>query len=187
MDFKKIHELLVSNNENRIDEGSNALFDAIDKNLIKYFQSKWRLSKEEGEDISQIAMLKIIQKAHSVSQPEKFERWCWMVAKNKARDNWRKGKKEQEVIDYNSELVDDSQIQIDQNDTSDKNECVSVGFKNFKKKYPEHAYALELKEDDCPIKEISWYIDRTPTATKEFLNQCRKKLAPFIKHCLNVD
>ena len=47
MDFKKIHELLVSNNENRIDEGSNALFDAIDKNLIKYFQSKWRLSKEE--------------------------------------------------------------------------------------------------------------------------------------------
>ena len=127
MSFEEIFDLLLSNDTNQREVGSIALFDAIDKNLIKHFEGKWRFTYQEADDLSQMSMFKIVQKAHTVTEAKKFA-----------------------------------------------------------KTYPERSYALDLQQEGCSIKEISSYIDRTPAATKEFLSQCRKKLIPFIKHCLDI-
>lgn len=187
MSFEEIFDLLLSNDTNQREVGSIALFDAIDKNLIKHFEGKWRLTYQEADDLSQMSMFKIVQKAHTVTEAKKFERWCWIVAKNQARDYLRKIKREKEVIDFNSEkFIDESQIQNDHDEVTDTDDCVKVGYKKFAKTYPERSYALDLQQEGCSIKENSIYIDRTPAATKEFLSQCRKKLIPFIKHCLDI-
>ena len=114
MSFEEIFDLLLSNDTNQREVGSIALFDAIDKNLIKHFEGKWRLTYQEADDLSQMSMFKIVQKAHTVTEAKKFERWCWAVAKNQVRDYLRKVKREKEVIDFNSEkFIDESQIQND--------------------------------------------------------------------------
>lgn len=187
MNFEEIYDLLLSKDAKQREFGSVGLFDAIDKNLIKHFEGKWRLTNEEASDLSQMSMFKIVQKAHTVKDAKKFEKWCWVVAKNQARDYLRKVKREKEVIEFNSEkFIDESQIQNDHNEATDTDDCVKTGYKKFAKTYPERALALDLQQEECSIKEISMYIDRTPAATKEFLSQCRKKLVPFIQHCLDI-
>ena len=65
-------------------------------------------------------------------------------------------------------------------------DCVALGIQKFNAADPDRGYAILLQMDGYAIKDIAMRIDRTPAATKEFLRQVRIKLAPFIKHCLDI-
>lgn len=62
-------------------------------------------------------------------------------------------------------------------------ECFQIGFGRFREKMPERAHALEMILDGSSIEEIASLIDRSYDATKVYLSQCRKKMAPFVLHC----
>ncbi|MBT6392130.1 MAG: sigma-70 family RNA polymerase sigma factor [Nitrosomonadales bacterium] len=188
MDFKEIHGLLISQNNADLESGAEAIFIALNKALIKHFEGQWRLANQEALDLNQESLISIIKKAAMVNEPEKFEAWCWTVAKNKARDYLRKTKREKEFIEFNSDkYVDESTIENMDNVESDNDDCVREGYERFALKNPNHGYALDLQQDGYPIKDIAIRIDRTPAATKEYLSQCRKKLKSYIKHCMELD
>ena len=65
-------------------------------------------------------------------------------------------------------------------------ECVSEGLARFRETAPDRVHALELQMDGSSIEEIAAVIGRTPGAAKEFLSQSRKKLGPFIAHCVGL-
>ena len=188
MDFKEIHGLLISQNNADLESGAKEVIKALDKALINHFEGQWRLANQEAVDLNQESFITITKKASTVNEPEKFEAWCWTVAKNKARDYLRKTKREKEFIEFNSDkYVDESTIENMDNVESDNDDCVREGYERFALKNPNHGYALDLQQDGYPIKDIAIRIDRTPAATKEYLSQCRKKLKTYIKHCMELD
>ena len=56
----------------------------------------------------------------------------------------------------------------------------------FAKAEPERAYALELVIEGVEGKEIADRLGRSEMATRQYLTQCRKHIAPFIQNCLEL-
>jgi len=132
MDFKEIHGLLISLNNADLESGAKAIFKALDKPFIKHFEGQWRLANQEAVDLNQESLITIIKKAPMVNEPEKFEAWCWTVAKNKARDYLRKTKREKDFIEFNSDkYVDESTIENINSEQSDNGDCVREGYGQF--------------------------------------------------------
>ena len=65
-------------------------------------------------------------------------------------------------------------------------DCVTKGLAKFASKDPERAYALELVIEGVDGKEIADRLGRTETATRQYLTQSRKHIAPFIQDCLQL-
>ena len=65
-------------------------------------------------------------------------------------------------------------------------DCVSHGIQAFGDMMPDRAYVLTRVLDGATVSDIGLEIGRTPGATKEYLSQCRKKVAPFIQECLEL-
>ena len=63
-------------------------------------------------------------------------------------------------------------------------DCVKKGFALFKKTDPDRAQVMLWDVEGLDGNEISERIGRTYDATRQYLTQCRKALAPYIKHCL---
>ena len=63
-------------------------------------------------------------------------------------------------------------------------DCVAKGLERFAAEEPERAYVIDLYADGIGLQEIADRIGRTYGATREYLSQCRKRVPPFIKHCL---
>ena len=62
-------------------------------------------------------------------------------------------------------------------------QCVQEGLKAFGVQHPERQMCLFLQMEGATVEEIAAQIGRKPSATREFLSQCRKKLAPFVSQC----
>lgn len=67
--------------------------------------------------------------------------------------------------------------------TQTVNECVAAGLEDFASEHPDRYDVLLAQLDGEDIASISNRIKRSIAATKEYLSQSRKKLAPFIEHC----
>jgi hypothetical protein len=65
-------------------------------------------------------------------------------------------------------------------------DCVGKGLSLFAKKEPDRAYALELVIEGVDGKEIADRLGRTEMATRQYLTQSRKHIAPFIQDCLQL-
>ena len=65
-------------------------------------------------------------------------------------------------------------------------DCVAAGLGAFAQQMPERAHALSLQMEGQSIEAIGQQIGRSAAATKEFLSQCRKKIQPFIAHCMDL-
>lgn len=66
------------------------------------------------------------------------------------------------------------------------NECMSGGLDDFAIENPERHMVLMMQLDGVDIKSIAVKIGRQISATKEYLSQCRKKLAPYVEHCAKL-
>lgn len=76
-----------------------------------------------------------------------------------------------------------SQEAAESKTTQAVNECIAVGLEDFAAEYPDRYDVLMAQLDGEDIASIGSRLGRTAAATKEYLSQCRKKLAPFIEHC----
>ena len=68
-------------------------------------------------------------------------------------------------------------------DTQSVNECIAAGLEDFAAEQPDRYQVLMMQMDGEDITSIGNRIGRTMAATKEYLSQCRKKVAPYIAHC----
>jgi len=62
--------------------------------------------------------------------------------------------------------------------------CVTEGMMNFSKDYPDREIILSMLLDGSPIQEIADLYNRTEHAMRQFIYESKKKLMPFIEHCL---
>ena len=161
----------------------------------RHFQHKG-LSQQVAADLVQETIVKIFRSASSFSGGNGFgndsaDAWMWAIARNAMNDQLRIKKTDEVSIDDEG-LGDASRLALEV-ELANKNphgssvqtaqDCVSKGIEDFAAEHPDRARALEMQLDGEDIASIGRRIGRTVAAAKEYLSQCKKKLAPFIEHC----
>jgi len=192
----KIMELIQGDDKQR-----QLGFDQFNQNLTKefiYFLMNRGLNYEDAKDVCQITTIKIFKKSETLKEIKYARTWMYMILRRSLYDFTKKKQKYQKIFkDFKDattivegEEISMSNILIDKvklkNEYYDQSDCVEEQMKKFSKENPERSHALRLQMDGFDIKFIADSIGRTPGATKEYLNQCRKKISPWVKKCLEI-
>jgi len=161
--------------------------------LYKKMRYRFRaLSENDVQDILQDAFLKIYL---SKSMPESalaLPGWVFTIAENAAMDLFRKAYKKNELDwprDTEGNFLDEveSSCPLTPNALNrEVEECVSNGMKRFSSAHPERELAISMSLDGSSIADIAQTLGRTEGAVKQFIYESKKKLAPFIEHCVEV-
>lgn len=161
----------------------------------RHYQFKG-LSEQVAADLVQETIVKIFRNAPGYSGASGFGSssalaWMWKIAKNVMHDYLRAKTTDHVSID-DDEMSDPSRLALEV-ELANKNphgavgltaqDCVSKGLENFAAEHPDRVRTLEMQLDGEDIASIGRRIGRSAAATKEYLSQCKKKLAPFIEHC----
>lgn len=152
------------------------------------------------EDVLQDTIVKIFKSAGSYHGQGGFSdssasAWMHTIAFSCMQDYFEKVNRIQQHQSSYDELPDPSKIETDHvlqdraynaassASTQSVNECIAAGLEDFAAEQPDRYTVLMAQLDGEDIASIGNRIGRTVAATKEYLSQCRKKLAPFIEHC----
>ena len=169
----------------------------------RYFKYKG-VSQSQCEDILQQVIIKIFVNSKSFHGNSGFSdnsanAWMWAIARNCLNDFLNEKKRESEIYvgsvndhdwsssntsaitnsEFNANLEIESRYQEMEIDN-----CVSNGIEEFCAHEPDRATVLMMQMDGESIESIARRINRTSTAAKQYISQCKKKLQPFIEHCL---
>jgi RNA polymerase sigma factor (sigma-70 family) len=160
------------------------------------------LSEHEIADIVQDAFLKVYLTKTFPSSVESVRSWIMKVTVNVALDSlseaYRKNEEQwPDDEDENSCAQDNYQkpvmvtnthgvvISVDEKLDRNAESCVAEGMTNFSKIYPDREIVLSLAMDGNSTQEIADLYQRTEHAMRQFIYESKKKLMPFIQHCLS--
>jgi len=164
-----------------------ALYLGKGKEFIRYFMWTWKLSRDDANDVLQETVLKILNYADTYRFGGTAGAWMWQIARNTVTDNYRKKPKEAPTEELDEEGQREAENQTSsvwgESGSRSAEECFSEGLILFKEVEPERAYVIELLVEGVDGQEIANRISRSYTATRQYLTQCRKALAPYIEHC----
>jgi RNA polymerase sigma factor (sigma-70 family) len=147
-----------------------------------------KLSEDEAQDIVQDAFLKLATTTSKPKSAESLVSWVISIAENTALDLFKRAYKEYEIpLPEEVDVIDDESPGSLRNTLAtefDVQDCVSKGLIIFSHKFPQNASAISMSLDNMSIVEVAEVIFRTEAATKQFIYESKKKLAPYIEHCL---
>lgn len=165
----------------------------------RFFVFRHRVPEPVAEDLVQDVCIKIFRSAGSYSGSGGFgdgsaNAWMWTIARNMLIDYQRKTKPVEVALDDDGmeaaqrQAIEAEMAQLNPlaNAETSAQDCVAMGFEDFAAEHPDRARALEMQLDGESIVSIANRIGRTEAAAKEYLSQCKKKLAPFIAHCTEL-
>jgi RNA polymerase sigma factor (sigma-70 family) len=155
------------------------------------------------EDVLQDTIVKIFKNAGSYHGQGGFSdssasAWMHTIAFSCMQDHFEKANRIKQNQTSYDDLPDASKIETERmiqdraHDaaqsaaTQSVNECIAAGLEDFAAEQPDRHTVLMAQLDGEDIASIGNRIGRTVAATKEYLSQCRKKLAPFIEHCTHL-
>jgi DNA-directed RNA polymerase specialized sigma24 family protein len=159
------------------------------------------LSEFEVSDIIQDAFIKLATTESLPQSPDSMASWLIKVAGNGALDLLKKAYRSHEIpipedIEYFGDefesetdvesIINQAPIEESTSVSVGIQDCVDKGINEFAKKNPQNAVVIKMSLDSVPIVDISIVISRTAAATKQFIYESKKKLAPYIEHCLEV-
>ena len=147
------------------------------------------LSRADADDVLQETMLKVLKQAGSFRGEGTGSAWLWQIARNTLVDCQRqKMRSAEDTLNDEQWLMAEANPAMQTLDPTESakavDDCVTKGMSKFAKQEPERAYALELVIEGIDGKEIAARLGRTETATRQYLMQSRKHIAPFIQDCL---
>ena len=170
--------------------GIKALYQTTSQPMLRFFVSRG-VSGDEAEDILQESIVKIVRGAGGYSGQGTAKAWIWQVARNCLTDYLRK---QMRLAEHEAVFDDEAWNRLEEVTASPTptttepsvDDCVAAGLAAFAKRVPDRVYVLTLQMEGNSIEEIASRIGRTVGATKEYLSQCRKKLQPFLEHCVEL-
>ena len=168
-----------------------ALYRGHAQALLRFFVHQG-LGPDDARDLLQDTVVKIVRGAAGFDGKGAARAWIWQVARHALLDclerRGRQTAREAALSDEQwGELADTTPLSAS-HDTAESlqqvDDCVAAGLAAFARDMPERAHALTLQMNGLAVAEIAERLGRSPGATKEFLSQCRKKIQPFIAHCM---
>ena len=190
MEFEDILELLQSDSFVLREKGACEIFKNLEQPLIGFCMQR-KLNRGEAEDVTLTSLTKICKKSNTVEDSKRFKSWCWEVARNTLLDHFLKYKKyknevSEEVL-KKSEVVERVLSQKERKIEIGREECVKIGVQEFGRAMPEREYWISMWTHGVSYQQLSLRMGRTLAGTKEYISQCKKKLEPFIEHCIKGD
>ncbi len=159
------------------------LYNRFSPNLYGYF-IRTGIDRDDVQGLVQDVFIQVVRKVHTFKGDSKISTWLWSVARNQ-RLMYFRGKKPptEEFADYKSQS--NSPTSEDRYLQKSMKKCVELGFEKFAEAEKDKAEVLRLVTwYGWSIKDVAAYLEKKLGATREYLSQCRKKLKPFIAHCL---
>jgi len=172
------------------DAAVKALYQAHAQAMLRFFVHQG-VSAEDASDILQDTLVKIIRSAHGFRGTGSAQAWLWQVARNclldfhAARARWAGRELAVDAARWDS-LADTTPAPLACAMDATVDACVASGLDAFAQQMPERAHALALQMEGLSIEAIGRQIGRSAAATKEYLSQCRKKIQPFVAHCIDL-
>ena len=164
-----------------------ALYLGKGTQFLRYFMWKWKLSRDNADDVLQETVLKILKHADTYRSEGNAGAWMWQIARNTVTDNYRKKPKEMSTeVDEDGQSTAEIQTSSIWGESASRavEECVAAGIERFKEIDPDRGHVIELWVERVGQQEIADIIGRSYDATRQYLTQCRKALAPYIENCL---
>lgn len=171
-----------------------SIYSKLSPILYKKMRYRYRaLNEGDAHDILQDAFLKIYTSKSLPQSPEGIPAWVFKIVENAAIDLFRRAYKKNELDwpeDDEGNLFDEgegvSQIcALGQSSLNrDVEDCVTKGMVKFSSIHPERELAISMALDGLSIAEIAAVFGRTDAAMKQYIYESKKKLAPFIEHCI---
>ena len=182
MDQQTILEQIQQGGKKR-EQAVSTLYSHYSPNLYGYF-IRFGIPNEDVKEMVQDVFIQVIKNAHTFRGESKISTWLWAVARNQCLMYIRK--KKLPFDEYTDQASDGSGTSSEERlIRKTLRECVEFGFKEFAIAEPDRAEILRLVAwYDWSMKDIASYLDKKLGATREYLSQCRKKLKPFLAHCL---
>ena len=172
------------------DEADRELYRRHAPALLRFFVHQGA-SADDARDLLQETLVKVVRGAASYDGRGAARAWIWQVARHALLDFARaRGRlAEREVTlddDAWADLCDRTPAAPEGPACSAVTDCVSTGLDAFARQMPERAWALTLQMEGLRAEAIAERIGRTVAATREYLSQCRRKLQPFVAHCVDL-
>jgi len=166
------------------------LYQKKGREFGRFFVAKG-LSHADADDVLQETMLKVLKQVGTFRSDGSLNSWLWQIARNTLIDFQRqKMRSTEDTLDDDQWLAAEANPAMQTTDPTrpakSVDDCVTKGLAKFASKDPERAYALELVIEGVDGKEIADRLGRTETATRQYLTQSRKHIAPFIQDCLQL-
>ena len=171
-----------------------SIYSKLSPILFKKMRYRYRaLSESDVHDILQDAFLKIYSSKSLPKSAEAIPSWVFVIVENAALDLFRKAYKKNE-LNWPQDSEGNSLEEIDVADQAcsiasshlnrEVEDCVSKGMAKFSRLHPERELAISMSLDGSSIAEIAGVFRRTDAAMKQYIYESKKKLAPFIEHCI---
>jgi DNA-directed RNA polymerase specialized sigma24 family protein len=176
-----------------------ALYRGKASEFKRYFVHKG-VRPDAAEDVLQDTIVKIFKnviafRGDGAGSDNSANAWMWTIARNCMNDHFAYVNRVHKPLTSYDKLPDLSKVEPDHKvlereidadhsaDTQSVNECIAAGLEDFAAEQPDRFKVLMMQLDGEDIASIGNRIGRTMAATKEYLSQCRKKVAPYIAHC----
>ena len=185
-----IFHKLVKGNAIEKNSAIQLIYEEFQPVMYKKLRYQYQyLSEGEAQDIVQDAFLKLATTSSKPQSAESLVSWIITISENTALDLFKRAYKKYEIpLPEEMDIGDDNEPSKSTGSLLapdfDVQDCVSTGLINFSQKFPQNAAAISMSLDNMAISEIAEVISRTEGATKQYIYESKKKLAPYIEHCL---
>lgn len=160
------------------------LYDEHAERLRRYFIAQ-HLTPDEAEDRVQDTFVNVLRHLDSYRGDSRFSAWLWAIARNELLMFFRSAKRRE------CAAGDDLPEQAERDDASGPGlvaglqDCVQQALALFEQSYRDYAQVIRLVSFyDWGVADVAAFLGKKPGATREYLSQSRKRLAPFLERCL---
>ncbi len=183
---------MIASGGKTADHGLEALFKMYAGRMRAYFK-KHRLSDEDASNLIQETFTKVNRSAQQFKGDSSPSAWIRSIARKCMLDQIRSTKDKASIDEFEPDfdaimqLQSTCQSQTKFNRDEDITDCVSRYFSIFVKDSPERASTLELAViEGWTMKELAEFLKRSPTATREYISQCRIRLREYLLPCADL-
>lgn len=163
------------------------LYERYGKPFCRYFR-RHGLSVEAAEDLMQDCFVKILRSIQSFRGDGSLEAWLWTIAHHSLMGHLR-GTTATTSLDDLDDEARESQVAVHASAPSrpEQADCVRRGFERFMRSAPQCADAItRLVVDGWSYADVAAWRDSSEGAAREYLSQCRKRLAQLVAPCFEV-
>jgi DNA-directed RNA polymerase specialized sigma24 family protein len=168
------------------EEGARMVFECFDYPLVRFFIRQGRLPSV-AEELASETFLNVFRSIHTLRDTAAVDVWIWRIARNTLYTSHRRNADEEDM-----EIQLDEQAWAALLDTQPcdgvgdwiTNLCLQGELERFAVEHPERAACIEhVVLESWDTAQLAAYLDRSQAAAKEYLSQCRKHLAIYLRLC----